>query len=159
MMVFIRTPYNYDTNAAGDESGLECKDYSRAMQQFKDDSDINVLAKRYGLDGKLPENVPMPMNMDFADGNVFDMHSAMNQVVAAREAFDAMPARVRARFGHDPIEFVNFCSDEKNFDEAVGLGLIRPEVAAKRAAEAEAKRKAEFDAEVTRRLEARPKTP
>ena len=33
--VFLRTPYNYDTDAASLQTGLKCEDESRAQQQSK----------------------------------------------------------------------------------------------------------------------------
>lgn len=35
-----------------------------------------------------------------------------------------LPAKVRSRFENDPQKFLEFCSDPKNRDEAVSLGLI-----------------------------------
>ena len=42
-VVFLRTPYNYDTMAASNESALECLDESLAIQSAKDESDINTI--------------------------------------------------------------------------------------------------------------------
>ena len=67
-------------------------------------------------------NVRMPEYGDFT--GVFDFHSAMNAVAMANESFEAMPADVRARFHNDPQEFVSFCMDDKNMDEARKLGLV-----------------------------------
>lgn len=125
--VFVRSPYNYDMNKAGDESALHCKDPSRAKQEFAEEADINTIVKRFNLTGQLPENVRMPTYGDFE--GIFDFHSAMNAIAQANEAFDAMPAAVRARFHNNPAEFVDFCSDEKNREEATRLGLVRPGLA------------------------------
>lgn len=152
METYVRAPYGYDREQVSMDTSLRCEDPSRTQQQFKDDADINVLAKRFGLDGKLPEGVHMPMAGDFE--GVFDFQSAMDQIVRARESFDAMPAHVRSRFGNDPHAFVQFCSDDKNYEEAEKLGLIRPEVVEKRKADAEAKRKADFEKALEERLEA-----
>lgn len=127
MDVFVRTPYNYDMGKAGDESGLDCSGLpSLAKQSFAEECDINTIVRRFGLTGQLPENVRMPTYGDFVD--VVDFQSAMNAVVAARESFDAMPADVRARFHNDAGEFVAFCDDDRNRDEAVKLGLVPPAV-------------------------------
>lgn len=134
--VFLRTPFNYDSNAASDESGLACKDVSLAKQQFADECDINTIARNFGLSGELPVGVRMPTSGDFSQ--VMDFQTAMNAVVAARESFDAMPARVRARFHNDPAEFIAFCDDPENRPEALKLGLIAPQAAALAAAGASA---------------------
>lgn len=153
---FLRAFGNYDVDKASDEAGLKCVDKSLAQQSFAEECDINTIIKRFGLDGKLPENVRMPTFGDFV--GVPDFQTAMNIVVAARESFDQMPARVRARFHHDPAEFVAFCSKDENAEEAAKLGLVKDEVVAARAAAAASKaaeearlielgRKAELEAE------------
>lgn len=124
---FLRTPYNYDMNAAGDETALECKDPSLADQSQAEDADINTIVRRFGLDGQLPESPRVPSYQDF-DG-VFDFQSAMNSVRTATEDFMAMPARLRARFHNNPQELLEFVSNEDNRSEAVKLGLV-PEKAA-----------------------------
>lgn len=121
---FVRSPYNYDVAKASDESALLCEDESLAVQSAKDEVDINTIVKRFGLTGQLPDAVAAPTYGDFV--GVKDYHSAMNAVAKANEAFEEMPAEVRARFGNDPGAFVDFCSDEKNRAEAEKLGLVVP---------------------------------
>lgn len=119
--VFLRTPYNYDTNQAGDESGLKCEDESRAKQAFAEECDINTIVNRFRIGESLPENVQVPLNEDFDD--VFDLRSALHVVMDANKAFAAMPAKIRARFGNDPVAFVDFCSQAENQDEAIKMGI------------------------------------
>lgn len=123
--MFLRAPFNYDVNEASDEAGLACKDVSRTKQSFKDEVDINTMIKRFGLDGQLPQNVRMPVQGDFTDlpGDFLSLVTAQR---LAQESFDAMPARVRARFHNDPAEFVDFCLDDDNLEEAKKLGLVKP---------------------------------
>ena len=56
----------------------------------------------------------------------------MNVIRAAEEAFNAMPAEVRDRFGNDPGRFLEFANDVSNYEEALKMGLAikRPEKAA-----------------------------
>lgn len=125
--VFIRSEYNYDMFAESDKVGLDCSNLpSLAKQSFAEECDINTIVRRFGLTGQLPSDVRMPQNGDFT--NVPDFRTAMDLIVAARESFDAMPADVRARFHNDAAEFVDFCSDEKNRDEAIKLGLVEKPV-------------------------------
>lgn len=119
---FVRSPYNYDMNIAGDESGLKCEDPSLTKQSFLEESDINTIVKRFGITGEIPTPVRMPTYGDFT--GVTDFKSAMDAIAQANESFDAMPAEVRARFHNDPQEFVQFCSDENNRAEAQRLGLV-----------------------------------
>lgn len=107
-----------------DEFGLKCEDESLAKQSFSEECDINTIVKRFGLTGQLPQGVRMPTYEDFTE--VYDFQSAMNAIVQARESFDAMPANVRARFHNDAAEFVEFCNNEENREEAIRLGLVPP---------------------------------
>lgn len=148
-------PFNYDADAVSMETGLECKDVSLTKQSFAEECDINTIVRRFGLTGELPTNVRMPSYGDFT--GLGDFRDAMNAVVAAREAFDLMPADVRARFHNDPAEFVDFCSDEKNFEEAGKLGLVKPEVLEARAAAAKAAKEKELADAVAAEVEKREK--
>ena len=47
-----------------------------------------------------------------------------DMVLAADDAFMALPANVRERFNNDPAELVDFISDVANRSEAIDLGLI-----------------------------------
>lgn len=127
--VFTRNAMNYDRDEASLKTGLICNDEDLTQQQFKDETDINVLLRRFAVTGEMPEGVRMPTYEDFSD--VDDFHTAANAIAVAREAFDAMPAEVRYRFRNDPGEFVAFCSDEGNRAEAEKLGLVpvKPPVA------------------------------
>lgn len=125
MNVFLRTAYNYDTDAASNESALECLDESLAIQSAKEESDINTIVRRFGLTGELPGDVAMPKSGDFT--NVPDFHTAMNLVRKAQEEFLRVPAEIRARFGHDPQAFMAFVEDDANRDEAKRMGLLKPD--------------------------------
>lgn len=120
--VFIRSAYNYDRQVVSDETGLECRDPSRAQQNMKDECDINTIVKRFNLTGELPSNFEMPQYADFTE--VVDYHSALNAVIKADEAFMELPAQMRARFDHDPAKLMEFLSKEENRSEAISLGLI-----------------------------------
>lgn len=120
---FVRSAYNYDRNAASDESGLCCEDVSLTKQSFKEDADINVIMRRFGLVPTVPLNAKVPSYGDFS--GIFDYQTALNAVVEARESFMWMPPELRARFHNDPQEFMEFCDSESNRDEAVKLGLVQ----------------------------------
>ncbi|WNK12746.1 MAG: internal scaffolding protein [Microvirus sp.] len=122
--MFIRNPYNYDRFAASQASGLECPEVTRTVQSDRDDADINVLVRRFGITGVMPSGVRPPTFADYDD--VFDFQTAQNAILLAKDAFMAMPADVRTRFDNDPGRFVEFCSEEKNLDEMRKLGLAVP---------------------------------
>lgn len=124
MGLFIRRFGNYDVDAASDEAGLKCEDESRTVQSQREDADINVIVKRFGVTGQLPV-IPMPPLVGDFDA-IFDFRSAQDTLIAARNSFMALPADVRNRFNNDPHLFVEFCSDGKNLDEMRKLGLAVP---------------------------------
>lgn len=121
---FVRTRYNYDMNAAGDESGLFCSDPTRAQQQFEEECNINTIVERFGITGQLPQNLQVPLQNEFTE--IMDYQSALNKLIEADHAFSQMPAPVRERFGNDAGAFVAFCSDPANLEEARKLGIARP---------------------------------
>lgn len=130
----VRTPFNYDRNAASVASGLSCSDESRTQQQFKDECDINTIVKRFGLGYEMPEGVRMPTYGDFT--GIDNFHDACAAIAQAHESFDQLPAHVRAHFNNDTGRFVDFIGDDKNRDQAIQLGLVPAPVATPPAAPA-----------------------
>lgn len=112
---------NYDTNAVGDETGLECKDDSLAIQSQREDADINVIMKRFGVTGTVPAVALPPEFGDFS--SELDFRGCMDIMNAAERSFMSLHADVRARFLNDPVRFADFASDPANIDELRKLGL------------------------------------
>jgi len=121
---FLRTAFNYDRDAASNESGLSCEDESLALQSAEEESNINTIVRRFGLTGQLPGQVAMPRYGDFT--NIPDFHTAMNLIRHTQDEFMRIPAEIRARFANDPQRLMEFLEDEGNRDEAVKLGLVNP---------------------------------
>jgi len=119
---FVRNPYNYDMDEVSNETGLACKDPSKAQQHMKDECDINVIVERFGVTGQIPVTPIEPSYGDFS--GVGDYHTALNKIKAADAAFMALPAKLRAKFDHDPNALLNFLENEQNRGEAIELGLI-----------------------------------
>lgn len=119
---FLRNGFNYDREAASLATGLCCEDPSLTQQQFKDDADINVIMRRFGLTGQMPTGVRVPSYGDFE--GITDFRSALAALDAAEASFMQMPGEVRARFMNDPGLFVDFCSNPANKEEMLKLGLI-----------------------------------
>ncbi len=120
--LFLRTPYNYDTDAASNESGLACEEPSLAQQHFKEECDINTILERFNITGMLPQSILSPRYGDFT--GIGDYHTALNRVIAAQDEFEALPAPLRARFDNDPAKLIEFLNDESNRPEAEELGLV-----------------------------------
>jgi phage internal scaffolding protein len=120
--VFLRTMYNYDTDAASNESGLACEEPTLAQQHFKEECDINTILQKFSITGILPEAPLSPRYGDFT--GIGDYHTALNRVLAAQDEFEALPAQIRARFENDPAKLIEFLDDESNRPEAEKLGLV-----------------------------------
>ena len=91
---------------------------------FKDDCDINVIMSRFTSSGSLPPDVSLKSNPQYADFSTpFDYQRSLDTVIQARNMFDALPSKVRARFSNDPYKLLEFVSDPKNSKELVAMGL------------------------------------
>lgn len=121
--VKLRAPYNYDTNEASAESALVCPEPTLTQQHHADETDINLIVKRYMQTGVLPQTALQPL---FGDFETFSFQDAQNRIRAAEEAFMRIPADIRFRFGNDPAKFVEFATKPENADELVKLKLRDP---------------------------------
>lgn len=115
----------FDEVAHSDMHGTACLDPSLTRQSETEDADINVIVRRFGLLGGMPKDARPLMYGDFSD--VGDFQSAFAAVADANALFMSMPAEVRARFGNDPQQFLEFCENGQNREEAKKLGLLFPE--------------------------------
>lgn len=120
--IFLRSLNNYDRDEASDLHGLKCEDPTLTEQSFAEECDINFIAERYGLTGTAPQLTKLPAYGDYE--GIFDYQTAMNTLVAAREQFMTLPAKLRARFGNNPQTFLEWSTDDNNYDEAIKLGLL-----------------------------------
>lgn len=102
-------------------SDLVCKDPSLAQQNFKDETDINVLLDRFKVSGVMPTGVHLPQYGDFL--GVTDFRQAAESIRRAQEAFLDVPKEIRHRFQNDALAFADFVSDPKNLEEVRKLGL------------------------------------
>jgi len=96
----------------------------RAKQSMKDQCDINFIMGRYLKSGNvdwLAKHAP-----SYGDIEPIDFHQAMGIVAKAKESFADLPSDVRKRFSQSPAEFLAFCHDGANLDEARRLGLAPP---------------------------------
>lgn len=124
---FIRTRYNYDTDAVSRETALECTDATRTQQQFQEECDINTIVERFGITGQLPNNLRMPIQEEFID--TMDYQTALNKLMEADKAFMELPAAVRKEFQNDAGRFVDFVSNPENVEQCREWGLAVPKAA------------------------------
>lgn len=120
---FVRSAYNYDTTAAGEECCIKNYGPSRTQQSQAEDADINTIVKRFGLTGQLPENYRQPVYADFEE--IHDFKSAQDAIAAAHSSFMQIPPQIRGRFDNDPQKFMEFCEIPENLPELRRLGLAK----------------------------------
>lgn len=93
----------------------------RTKQEFKDECDVNNIVKRYVKDGFLAHVARgVPRFVDVSE--VGDFRQAVDQVRAATAFFEGLPAKVRDRFGNDPVKFIDEAGNLTR-DEMRELGL------------------------------------
>lgn len=121
---------NYDTAAASNEATIpEPYGESLTVQDHAADADINILMKRYGITGKMPDNpdeLAQAMWGDFTNNPITDFRSAIEAVQRANEGFMLFPAEIRARFDNDPHKFITWVNDPANAEEGRKFGLVKP---------------------------------
>lgn len=97
----------------------------RVQQQFKDECDVNNIVNNYTSGKAVPINVAEPIYADIS-GVPNDFSHCLNVVNDAKQKFQALPAKIRKRFSHDPAELLEFLMDENNREEAEELGMVVP---------------------------------
>lgn len=101
---------------------------SMTKQEFQHECDINNVIKSFSQTGMMRHvsaRAAQGTYQDLPDG--VDFQEALHEVERARSAFMTLPAKVRARFGNDPAEFLAFSHDPANLAEMRALGLALPE--------------------------------
>ena len=107
-------------------SAVLCQDETLAQQQFKDESDPNVIMAQFARNGQIDPSHLELRNGVFGDATQTpeSYHAAMNLLVDAQDAFMTLNAKIRARFDNDPSKLMAFLSDDRNFEEACTLGIL-----------------------------------
>jgi len=105
---------------------------SLTRQEFREQCDLGKTIERFR---KTPEGRLALAKAQGVVGGQFldvsgvpDYRTALDNVSRANEAFMRLPALVRRRFGNDPALFLDFCSDPRNSDELIKLGLAERRV-------------------------------
>jgi len=102
---------------------------SETQQHLKEEVDVNHIVARALRTGILGDPLAIGRREGiFADVSaVGDFHSSLRRIDAAKEAFMELPADLRKRFNHDPANLLAFLADPANKEEAVKLGLVKPD--------------------------------
>ena len=101
-MMEVRTPYNYDRDEVSKNTALICEDESLAQQNMKDDADLNIMIRKYGV---LPAQ---QVNWKEFDATVIprDYHELQNMMKEADAAFLSLPGEMRQSVDNDPEKFL-----------------------------------------------------
>lgn len=97
----------------------------RTKQSMKDESDINMIMKKFIKTGVIDHSAKFGAEYGYATG--LDFTTSMNIIAKGSSMFAELPAEVRARFNGDPAYFLDFVQDPANGDEMRKLGLREPE--------------------------------
>jgi len=119
-----RSPNAFRINYQASEGiGLEFdRKLGRTKQSMKDECDINQIMKKFEKTGILPDMIKTnPQYGDFSEP--IEYRDSLELVRHAAEQFQALSAKVRARFNNDPEVFLDFATNPANAEEMVTLGL------------------------------------
>ena len=119
----------YDPVEEHDHCGIEFTMPSLTVQDEKEETDINCIVNKYA-DGH--KGI---MTLDLGDSSQYaylqfgdatlpgDYSTALELVSGVREEFYSLPAYVRAKFGHDPMNFINHLDDPVTLEYLQQQGL------------------------------------
>lgn len=119
----------YDPAEEHDHYGIEFTMPSLTVQDEKDESDINYIVNKYA-DGQ--KGI---MTLDLGDSSQYaylqfgdatlpgDYSTALELVSGVREEFYSLPAYVRAKFGHDPMNFIEQLNNPETLEYLQREGL------------------------------------
>jgi len=132
----IRTAYGtVDKPVSTHQRFSDVEDTGLSMTKQADmaECDINNIMKRYETTGVLPDLIKQnPQYGEFADAPTYQ--ESLHLVQYATEQFQALSAKVRARFDNDPATFLAFAGDARNLDEMETMGLLSPDAVTRRQA-------------------------
>jgi len=115
-----RAPGRYDVDEVSGETAISCGP-GRAIQEQREEADINTIVRMFGVTGRLPAAVRPPTYGDFS--GVGDYQTALGLIEAADAAFMTLSADVRSSFQNDPAAFVAFCDDPANLPQLREWGM------------------------------------
>lgn len=124
----------YDSLEEHDHCGIEFTMPSLAVQDEKEESDINYIVNKYA-DGQ--KGV---FTLDLGDSSQYaflqfgdatlpgDYSTALELVSGVREEFYSLPAKVRSKFGHDPMNFIDQLNNPETLEYLRREGLYGSKV-------------------------------
>lgn len=95
---------------------------SMTLQQFKEECDINNILSQYKKTGIIQHiSKSQPLYAELPDS--IDYQQSLHTIMAAQDAFEALPSVVRRYFHNDPAELLNAMTDPAMNDKLIELGV------------------------------------
>lgn len=119
----------YDPVEEHDHCGIVFTMPSLAVQDEKDETDINYIVNKYADGQKGIATLDLGDSsqyayLQFGDATLpNDYSTALELVSGVREEFYTLPAYVRAKFGNDPMNFINQLNDPATLEYLQQQGL------------------------------------
>lgn len=119
----------YDPVEEHDHCGIEFTMPSLTVQDEKDETDINYIVNKYADGQKGIATLDLGDSsryafLQFGDATLpGDYSTALELVSGVREEFYSLPAYVRAKFGHDPMNFINQLNNPETLEFLKQQGL------------------------------------
>lgn len=119
----------YDPVEEHDHCGIEFTMPSLAVQDEKDETDINYIVNKYADGQKGIATLDLGDSsqyayLQFGDATLpGDYSTALELVSGVREEFYSLPAYVRAKFGHDPMNFIEQLNNPETLEYLQREGL------------------------------------
>lgn len=123
----FKTPY--DPVETHDHCGIEFTMPSLTVQDEKDETDINYIVNKYADGHKGIATLDLGDSsqyayLQFGDATLpGDYSTALELVSGVREEFYSLPAYVRAKFGHDPMNFISQLNNPETLEYLQQQGL------------------------------------
>lgn len=119
----------YDPVEEYDHCGIEFTMPSLTVQDEKDETDINYIVNKYADGQKGIATLDLGDSsqyayLQFGDATLpGDYSTALELVSGVREEFYSLPAYVRAKFGHDPMNFISQLNNPETLEYLQQEGL------------------------------------
>lgn len=119
----------YDPVEEHDHCGIEFTMPSLTVQDEKYETDINYIVNKYADGQKGIATLDLGDSsqyayLQFGDSTLpGDYSTALELVSGVREEFYSLPAYVRAKFGHDPMNFISQLNNPETLDYLQREGL------------------------------------
>lgn len=119
----------YDPVEEHDHCGIEFTMPSLTVQDEKEETDINYIVNKYADGQKGIATLDLGDSsqyayLQFGDATLpGDYSTALELVSGVREEFYTLPAYVRAKFGHDPMNFISQLNNPETLEYLQQQGL------------------------------------